>query len=122
MKLWASFILSFALTFAGVANAVEVAVPCHTAMDQHAAHSVTSDDDSDGPTGAHEEHHSDHGKPSGNTHASKCVSSCCGSLCFVSAQNQFDDMRGQSAYGSSRSTFVVDTFDLVQERPPKLLG
>ena len=122
MKMWASFILSFALTFAGIANAMETAMPCHSDMDQHAAHSVTSDDDSDGPTGAHAEHHSDHSKPSGNTHATKCASSCCSSFCFVLTQNRMTGMRGQNAYVSSRSTFVVDTFGLVQDRPPKLLG
>ncbi len=122
MKLLASFILSFALMFAGLANAAQTAIPCHTIGDQHATHAADSDEGSSGAADAHDDHHSDHQKSGGNTHAAKCVSSCCGSLCFVAVQNQFDNMRGKSAYGSSRSTFRVDTFGQVQERPPKFLG
>lgn len=122
MKLWVAFFLSFALTLAGFANAVEAAMPCHSSTEQHAAQASEADEHQACPTCAHEEHSSDHGKTGNQSHAAKCVSSCYGSLCFIPSQSQFDDMRGQTAYGMSRSTVIIDTFGLVQERPPKLLG
>jgi hypothetical protein len=122
MKLWIAFIISFALTLAGFANAVEAAMPCHNSMDHHAAQSTDADEHLDCPTCVHDEHSSDHDKSGNQSHAAKCVSSCCGSLCFIQSQNQFDDMRTQTAYGMSRSTAVIATVGLVQERPPKLLG
>jgi len=121
MKLWLAFILSFAVTLAGFANAVEAAMPCHSSDDQHTAQSEP-DELQSCPTCAHEDHNSHHGRTTGQSHAAKCVSSCCGSLCFVQSLNQFDDLRGQTAYGASRSAAINNTFGLVQERPPKLLG